>query len=50
VRVEQFPCWLQDHVDAIFREIDQVTEDHNEALKRVLFQVKELLWVRLDQL
>ena len=50
VGVEEFPGRLEYQVDGFLRKVDQVSEDDNEALEGVLFEIEVLLWIRLDQL
>ena len=50
MRIEQLPSGLEDQIDRIFREVNQVTEDDDEALERVLLQIEKLSRIRLDQL
>ena len=50
MRIEKLPRWLEDEINRVLGKIDQVTEDHDKALQCVLFQVKVLLRIRLNQL
>ena len=50
MRVEQFPCWLQNQIDTLFGVVDHVTEYDDQTLECISLEVKELLGVGLDNL
>jgi hypothetical protein len=50
MKVEKFPSWVQDHINAISRIVYEVSKYNSKALERVLLDVKESLRVGLDNL
>ena len=48
--VEQLPGWLQNHLQAVSRVINEVSEDHGQTLQSVLFDVEKGSRVSLDDL
>ena len=48
--IHQLPSWPQDHVDAVSGVVNEVTENHRQALKSISFDVEKLVGISLDHL